>query len=138
MFNDKGELALQMRSSDDKSFPNHWDYSAGGHIDNGETSDIAAKREMFEEIGVDAKPIFVSKVQFKYQAWNSTIMRLVDAHIYKIIYSGIFKIDTIEVEKISFFSMEKVQKMIDGGEKFHPEFLLTWNDKELMKLVCRE
>lgn len=136
MFNDKGEIALQMRASNDKSFPGHWDFSAGGHIDHGETADVAAKREMFEEIGVDGQPIFISKVQFKYQAWNSTIMRLVDVHIYKVIYNGTFNIDSAEVEKISFFSMEKIQKMIDEGQKFHPEFLLTWNNKELIKSIC--
>ena len=37
VFNDKGELALQLRSSNDDSFPSHWDFSAGGGIDSGES-----------------------------------------------------------------------------------------------------
>lgn len=135
VFNHNGQIALQKRSFDDKSFPGHWDFSAGGHVDPGETVDLAAKREVFEEIGLKATPTFVSKIQLKYEAWNSQIIRLVDVHIYKIKSDGNFIINESEVENIEFFELKDIQKMIDDGQKFHPEFLLIWNNDDLMKLV---
>lgn len=31
-----------------------------------------------------------------------------------------------EVEKVQFFALEDIQKMINSGDKFHPEFVLSW------------
>jgi isopentenyldiphosphate isomerase len=62
-------------------------------------------------------------------------MRLVDVHIYKIKSEGNFIINESEVENIELFDLKDIQKMIDDGQKFHPEFLLIWNNDDLMKLV---
>jgi isopentenyldiphosphate isomerase len=58
VFNHNGQIALQKRSFDDKSFPGHWDFSAGGHIDLRLLT--RCQKEVFEEIGLKATP-FVSK-----------------------------------------------------------------------------
>ena len=49
IFNDKHQLALQKRALSDKSFPGHWDFSAGGHIDRNEEAQKAAERESVDE-----------------------------------------------------------------------------------------
>jgi 8-oxo-dGTP diphosphatase len=51
--NAQGEILMLLR--DDKpniSCPNHWSL-AGGKVENGETPEFAAHRELLEEIGVD-------------------------------------------------------------------------------------
>jgi len=53
--NNQNEVLLLLR--DDKpsiSCPNHWSL-VGGKVENGETSETAAHREMLEEIGVDTE-----------------------------------------------------------------------------------
>lgn len=126
VFNDQNELALQMRVKNDKSFPGHWDFSAGGHVDQGEENQKAAERETFEEIGIHIKPKLISEEHFEYPAWTQSGIRKVDLSIYKVSSNGPFKIDSKEVEKVEFFSLPTIQEMIDQGIKFHPEFLMAW------------
>lgn len=126
IFNDMCELALQMRAANDKSFSGHWDFSAGGHVDLNEESQKAAEREIFEELGVSGQVTFLSQEHFQYPAWDPSILREVDASIYKMIHNGPFKINPKEVEKVVFLGLPVIQKMIDEGGKFHPEFLLAW------------
>jgi len=133
IFNNQGELYLQMRSRNDKSFPSHWDFSAGGHIKTGESNETAAKREVLEELGVSAPITLISKEHFQYPAWKPSVLRDVNASIYKMIHNGPFKIEQKEVAKIDFFSLDVIQKMIDTKAKFHPEFLLAWK-KGIIKL----
>lgn len=52
IFNSKGEMLIQQRKADKKSWPNCWDFSVGGHVISGETSAQAAERETFEELGI--------------------------------------------------------------------------------------
>jgi isopentenyldiphosphate isomerase len=55
VFNDKGELALQLQSLNKKFCPHHWATSATGHVKSGESSEQAAIRELEEEIGIKTK-----------------------------------------------------------------------------------
>jgi isopentenyl-diphosphate Delta-isomerase len=52
LFNTKGELYLQKRSLRKDQYPGHWDTSAAGHNDPGETPREAAQRELQEELGL--------------------------------------------------------------------------------------
>ncbi len=126
IFNKSGELALQKRSLNDKSFPGYWDFSAGGHIDSGEESQKAAERELFEELGINTPLTFIKREIFHYPSWNSDIIREVDADIYTGISDKKFKINFKEVSMISFFKLQEIQKKIDNGVKIHPEFILAW------------
>jgi isopentenyl-diphosphate Delta-isomerase len=135
IFNQNGELALQMRAENDKSFPKHWDFSAGGHIDAGENSQKAAEREIFEELGISGKVELITRQNLQYQAWKSQIVRDVDASIFKMLHNGPFEINKDEVMKIRFFKLEDIQKMKDTGEKFHPEFLLIWDKGIVAKAI---
>ena len=46
-----GRLFLQKRSHGKDTFPGCWDSSCSGHVDTGETYEIAARRELGEELG---------------------------------------------------------------------------------------
>lgn len=52
IINSQGELLLQKRSPNKKTFPNMWDISAAGHIRTGESVVKGGIREMYEELGV--------------------------------------------------------------------------------------
>ena len=126
IYNDEGELALQKRAAGDKSFPDHWDFSAGGHIDENENSADAASRELSEGLGIVGALSFVDQEHVQYSGWKPNVQREVDVAIYKMIHNGPFEINPKEVKEIGFFKLETIQKMIDNGDKFHLEFLLVW------------
>lgn len=51
--NDKGEYLIQKRQPWKKGWPNMWDCSAAGSAIAGDTSEMAAIREVKEELGID-------------------------------------------------------------------------------------
>ena len=126
VFNDKSELALQLRAANDTSFPSHWDFSAGGGIDPGEDNKLSAERELREELGVEANLEFITEEHHKYPAWIPSVSREADLFIYRAHHNGPFSPDPAEVEKVQFFKLTTIKEMIESGQKFHPEFTLSW------------
>ena len=51
IFNSKGEMLIQQRQPFKEGWPNLWDVSCGGSAVLGDTSQQAAARELFEELG---------------------------------------------------------------------------------------
>ncbi|WP_017472916.1 NUDIX hydrolase [Amphibacillus jilinensis] len=51
IFNTNGEMLIQQRQSFKKGWSNLWDITVGGSAVSGDTSQLAAEREVFEEIG---------------------------------------------------------------------------------------
>ncbi len=52
IFNSRGDMLIQQRQSDKFGWPNMWDISASGSVISGETTCIAAERELGEELGL--------------------------------------------------------------------------------------
>lgn len=68
IFNDKGEMLIQQRQPFKKGWSNLWDVSVGGSAVKGDSSRVAAEREVLEELGLkidldDIRPRFT--VNFK-------------------------------------------------------------------------
>jgi len=55
VFNGRGEVYVQRRSSSKDRFPQFLDSSAAGHVDPGESYENAALRELQEELGIEAE-----------------------------------------------------------------------------------
>jgi isopentenyldiphosphate isomerase len=53
----KGNVLLQKRHPKAQDSPNCWDFSAAGHVDENESYEAAAKREMEEELGLKNIPL---------------------------------------------------------------------------------
>lgn len=52
IFNSKGEMLIQQRQPFKQGWPNMWDVTVGGSAIAGDSSELAAEREVFEEIGL--------------------------------------------------------------------------------------
>lgn len=118
IFDDKGRMAIQLRSEKVSFCPHHWSTAVGGHVKSGETYEAAAARECLEEIGVKLSLQFFSKDE--YSAADSPPKFLVT---YKAVFNGPFKPNPDEVDKVEFFSIGRLKKMAESGEKFHQELL---------------
>lgn len=68
LFNEKGEIYLQKRALIKDLLPGKWDTSVGGHIQPGESTEDALKRETEEELGLKS---FSYKFIRKY-IWESS------------------------------------------------------------------
>lgn len=53
IFNAKGEMLIQQRQPFKEGWPNMWDITVGGSATQGDTSQTAIERELFEEIGLE-------------------------------------------------------------------------------------
>lgn len=53
IFNEKGEMLIQQRQPFKEGWPNMWDITVGGSAVTGDSSQKAAERELFEELGVE-------------------------------------------------------------------------------------
>ncbi len=118
VFNKKGEMLLQLRSRHKSFCPHRWSTAVGGHVMAGESYEDAAARECAEELGARLP----MKLSFKdiYTDPHGFKKFLVT---YTTTHDGPFMPNPDEVERVECFSIEKLRKMVQRGEKFHPELL---------------
>ncbi len=118
LHNSKGELALQLRSTRKSFCPLHWSTCVGGHVQAGETYEQAALRECHEELGVRLPIVPLRHDQY---VDGRGIKKFLTT--FKADHDGPFSPNPDEVERVAFFSVHDIKRMIASGEKFHPELL---------------
>jgi len=118
IFNERGEMALQLRSKNVSFCPSYWSTTVGGHVQAGESYEEAALREFQEELGITTKIDFMAKDKYIDKRPLKKFLGT-----FKTIYNGPFNVDPQAVEKVEFFSLEKIQEMVKNGDKIHPELL---------------
>lgn len=127
LINEKNEILLQLRSKNSKKYPLHWDISGGGHVNSNEEYEDCAKRELFEEVGIRVENVtFLGKHFFTLDNNRKRFSCCFKAKINSS--SQLININSNEVEKIKWLSIEEIRTMLNNKEKFHPEceLLLNW------------
>ncbi len=137
VFHPDGRILLQKRSMQKDIQPGKWDTAVGGHLMPGETYEIAAKRELQEELGVITDlpliPLFEYKIRNERESEN--------VQVFSLVYAGPFKIQESELDEIRFFEPDDLkQRMQEGGiSSFTPvlqrELELLFKDPELLKRI---
>lgn len=118
VYNVAGQLFLQKRSHRKDREPGKWDSSAAGHLDAGEDYATAARRELAEELGVNADPEFVGKLASSPNTGFEFI------EIYRAKVDGPFRLHPLEIETGEFFPTELIAAWIARRPRdFAPGFL---------------
>lgn len=63
--NKNDDFFVHQRNSNKKTFPNLFGLGAGGHIEENETKEEAAKRELFEETGLKTELKYLFQITYK-------------------------------------------------------------------------
>ena len=112
----KGRILLQKRSGNMKLYANCWDQSAGGHVDEGEPYEEAAKRELFEEIGVETDNMQEIGYYYREGTFKSRKLNCFNK-VYKCVVSQTpKKLETEEVTAVQWFTIEEVKKLLSSKD----------------------
>lgn len=109
----EGNILLQLRGPDVETNPNTWDASAAGHVDEGEDYLTAAKRELYEEIGV--KDIELTEAAY-YRAESNYEWRKLNR--FRKIYTAVIPGDTEltaepeEITEVRWFTPAELEELI--------------------------
>lgn len=122
VFNDKGQLLVQKRSSQLKRFPNYYESSVGGHVELGESYEEAALREMKEELGIKKPLKFVKKKKITYEEVTKFVT------LFECSTNQKLKIDKQEVKEAKFMDISQIKAMIKDKGLFLPVFVEFFND----------
>ena len=112
IFNSKGEMLIQQRQKDKKGWPNLWDFSVGGHTESGETPQMSASRELFEELGLKrdftgVRPHFTMNF---VHGFDDYFFLIEDIDINEL------TLQEEEVQAVKWASRNEIMKMLDDKE----------------------
>ena len=117
---DKKKILLQRRCASKDLYPNMWDIAVGGHISAGEDSLVSAKRELFEELGLNPSEynfLYVDRIKESFEYKDVISNELVT--IYKIISDVDIEEVVLQKEEVSdckWFNKSEFNELIKNGE----------------------
>lgn len=121
VFNSKNQMLIQQRQSTKRGWPNQWEISAGGGVRTGETSQMAAEREAWEELGLkvdlkDARPCLTVCDEYCF----------IDVYLAEQdVELSSLRLQKEEVQAAKWASLEEILAMIESGEfvPFYPSLI---------------
>lgn len=120
VFNNDGEMALQIRSKTKSFAPGYFSTSVGGYVLAGESYEEAAIREAKEELGLKLDQSDLEVIgddHYVDDTNNCMFIRTFRAGP----YDGPFEVDQEEVESVIFKPVSEVHELMRGEGQFHPE-----------------
>lgn len=121
LFNSKGEVLLQKRSPAKYHSAGLWTNTCCSHPKPDENIELAVRRRLQEEMGIDSNPEFAYKFIYKTALDNNLIEHELD-HVFIGVYDGEPMVNSHEVEDWRFASIESVRKDISTS----PETYTHW------------
>ncbi len=111
-----GRLLVHRRSDAKDLWPGRWDIAVGGVVAAGEGYDAAARRELFEEVGIDAVPVLLGA-----DAYADDDVDLV-ARCYRVVHDGPIAFVDGEVAEARWVDQVELDALL-ATESFVPDSL---------------
>jgi len=106
--NDEGKLLFQKRADSGRL-----DHSAAGHLDEGETYEVAAKRELFEELGIECELEKIDNLVEDFTGPGKHVVHHYDLYVGK--HNGPFKTQESEVADVEFRDIDEVHEQFTNN-----------------------
>jgi len=120
VFNESGQLLVQQRSQKVLK-PLLLDQSAAGHVDEGETYEQAAYRELEEELGITNTSLELVVTSFRTTDFFNAIYRAIVPDDIEI------QFDSEEIEQVLWYDPDTLTtEMRQQPDKFNPAFKEAW------------
>lgn len=120
VFNESGKLLVQQRSEKVLK-PLMLDQSAAGHVDEGESYEQAAYRELEEELGIKGLELELVVTSFRTTDFYNAIYRVTVPDDTEINF------DHEEIQQVIWYDIETLNNEINSEpEKFTPAFKEAW------------
>jgi len=124
------KIVVLTRSDNKKITPGRWEYSAGGAIDEGETPEIALRREMMEEIKMETGDldIFAAEGVYNHYTNNFDVLH----YFFGFIKKNIKWFEKDEVKAVSYYSVAEINALIEkhGEDKFDLAYIPAFRKLE--------
>jgi 8-oxo-dGTP pyrophosphatase MutT (NUDIX family) len=101
-----GRLLVHRRSPHKDVWPGYWDIAAGGVVAAGETFEVAARRELAEELG-----LVVAELEYLGEGQYSDGDVAEVARCYRVVHDGPFTFDDGEVVEARWVSLTELAAM---------------------------
>jgi len=116
IFDKDNKMLMGQRSFSKKVYPGVWAESAAGHVDKGEDPEVAAHRELKEEMGFDTELKFIKKVLSRFS--NETHF----TYCYVGKYNGEkINFQKEEIEAVRFTSRDEYDSLYPNPDKYIKE-----------------
>lgn len=126
---ENGNFLLQKRSMQKPLYPGRWTNAASGHVDEGETYEIAAPRELKEEIGVDVPLTFVGKFLVQRKDDDKTINQFNGVFEGKVAQDIKLTLQPEEVSEVKWFSLKDLRESIaKSPDDFTPAMVKAFEE----------
>jgi isopentenyl-diphosphate Delta-isomerase len=127
IFNGRGELLVQQRSARKRLWPLYWSNSCCSHPRSTESMDVATRRRLLEELGVQCKLQFLFKFQYhaQFDAMGAE-------HELCSVFIGRcdepLEINREEISDWRWMSPDILERHMSGADssRYTPWFMLEW------------
>lgn len=122
LFRSNGDLLIHRRAADKEEFPDVWTSSASGHVSSGEDYDVAASREVAEELGVSPQLTRLGK----FTACPDTCME--HTVLYRAFSDDAIRFDAREISAVQWLPPTEIAERIAGDPgEYSPAFRLLFS-----------
>lgn len=134
LFNSKGELLLQQRSSKKKTWPLVWSNTCCGHPALHELTEYAVVRRLAFELGITGVTPILMIDDFQYRAERMGVVEHEICPVYVGYYEGTPAFNPDEVESVRWIGWSEFQQEIQDQPGKYSE----WCEWEVERLVASE
>jgi isopentenyl-diphosphate delta-isomerase len=106
LINTKNEVLITTRNPERITYPSTYDASVSFHVTYGETYEAAAKREMFEEIGIQAPLTYLGKFQHQDPPEHQIVA------VFLCVSDNIPRVDPSEFSHHNFYTITQADDLV--------------------------
>lgn len=119
-----GRVFLQKRADTKRTYPSRWTSTASGHVPTGETLRAAARREVTEELGVEAPTLTYAG---RLYVEDAEVGEREFTHVFAGRHDGSFEPDPDEVTQVASFEPHEIdQRLQVAPGAFATSFREVW------------